>query len=72
MARYAIVTTEPQAGFDNAGNPVTLPAGTVVNVAEWDGVTPWNPGEGLDAVADADAVAMIGGSYGGGVFGPIP
>jgi len=72
MARYAIVTTSPQAGFDNDGNPVTLEAGTVVNVVEWDGVTPWEPGAGLNPVADPAATAAIGGSYAGGVFGPIP
>lgn len=48
MARYAILDK------DN----------TVVNVSEWDGVTPWTPGEGLTAVLLPDnSPVEIDGTY---------
>ena len=68
MARYAIVATTAAAGTDATGNPVTIPAGTVVDIAVWDGVTPWSPGTGFEAVADPSAAAVVGGSYSGGAF----
>ena len=68
MAHYAIVATVDTPGQDQDGSPVTLPAGTVLNVAEWDGVTPWSPGPGAEAVQDDAQAGIIGGSYANGVF----
>lgn len=44
--------------------------GNVVNVSLWDGVTPWQPGEGLKAIKDEDNKAEIGGKYDGTRFTP--
>ena len=54
VSRYAIV--------DKDGN--------VTNVTLWDGVTPWQPGEGLKAVKDEDNKAEIGGRWNGEAFLP--
>lgn len=42
--------------------------GNVVNVSLWDGVTPWQPGEGLKAIKDEDDKAQIGGKWDGKKF----
>ena len=51
MDRYAIVRNED---------------GYVINVSLWDGVTPWDPGEGYTAVKSD--VAEIGDTYKDGEF----
>lgn len=44
--------------------------GNVTNVTLWDGVTPWQPGEGLEAVKDKANKAEIGGKWSGKKFLP--
>ena len=51
MDRYAVVRNED---------------GYVINVSLWDGVTPWDPGEGYTAVKSD--VAEIGDTYKDGEF----
>lgn len=31
--------------------------GAVVNIVDWDGITPWSPGSGLTAILEADYLA---------------
>tara|TARA_Y100001963_G_scaffold57320_1_gene80226 strand:+ start:980 stop:1267 length:288 start_codon:yes stop_codon:yes gene_type:complete len=38
--------------------------GKVINISNWDGVTPYNPGDGVTMVL-ADANTRIGGTYDG-------
>jgi hypothetical protein len=46
VAIWMVVATVPTAGVDDAGNPVTLPTGTVLNRIEWDDVTTYQPAAG--------------------------
>ena len=48
--------------------------GKVINISNWDGVTPYNPGDGVELVL-ADENARIGGTYDGSfhyVDPPVP
>lgn len=47
MPRYLIKTTVETQGMDEQGQPITIPAGTVVNEILWDGVTPVEFPEGV-------------------------
>lgn len=49
MPRYIIKTTVETQGTDEQGQPITIPAGTVVNEILWDGVTPMEFPEGTVA-----------------------
>ncbi len=43
----------------------------IINIILWDGVAPYDPGEGNALVADTDPpTAQIGGTYSGGEFHP--
>lgn len=59
--RYLIITTAAieRTEFDVDGNVVqiTIAPGTVVNTVLWDGVTPWSPGEGMQAVLESEYLA---------------
>lgn len=46
MATYAMITTVDSQSTDADGNQVTVPAGTVVNMIEWDGVSEYTPPDG--------------------------
>ena len=46
--RYVTICTAPYPGTDASGNPVMLPAGTVIDEIVWDGVTPYDPGPNLE------------------------
>lgn len=61
MARYVVYPTQAMAGFDEEGQPITIPAFTVINAIVWDGVSPYNPGAGL-ALAPS-ATLQIGDTY---------
>ena len=56
--RYLIITTAAieRTELDANGNvsQITIAPGTVVNTVLWDGVTPWNPGEGMQAVLESE------------------
>jgi len=57
MQRYVVITTtettNSQIILDKL-HLITVPVGEVVNTVLWDGVTPWNPGEGLRAVLESE------------------
>ena len=48
MGVYIQVATAPMPGFDSDGNPITLPAGTVINIVEWDGTTTFPQPSGVE------------------------
>jgi hypothetical protein len=43
MALYNVISTAPTMTQDGTA----IQAGGIVNVVEWDGITPFNPGAGL-------------------------
>ena len=59
--RYLIITTAAieRTELDADGNvaQITIAPGTVVNTVLWDGVTLWNPGEGMRAVLESEYLA---------------
>lgn len=57
MARYAICQIND---------------GLIVNVASWDGVVPFDPGSGLELIADPNGEAEIDGNWDGNSFSPAP
>lgn len=47
--------------------------GNVVNMIRWDGISPWRPREGHQAInASNEPDAMMGGRYKDGKFIPVP
>lgn len=52
----------------NALYAIVTPQGAVVNIASWDGVTPFNPAPNTAILATGQPNAQIGGTYIGGVF----
>ena len=59
--RYLIITTAAieRTELDANGNvsQITIAPGTIMNTVLWDGVTPWNPGEGMQAVMESEYLA---------------
>ena len=56
---FIVATVETErTELDTSGSPtqVTVAPGTIMNTVIWDGVTPWEPGEGLQAVRVSDYV----------------
>lgn len=53
MDRYNVVLTAARTVTGDDGVATQQPKGTVVNVILWDGVTPYDPGEGLALVKAA-------------------
>ncbi len=50
-------------------NYAIIKSGTVVNIVEWDGVTEWEPGEGVSAIKVKNGVSVeIGYTYDGSKF----
>ena len=56
--RYLIITTAAieRTELDANGNvsQITIAPGTIMNTVLWDGVTPWNPGEGMQAIPETE------------------
>ena len=44
--RYRVISVEDKEAADTDGNLVAIPAGTVLTVILWDGVSEWTPPEG--------------------------
>ena len=59
--RYLIITTAAieRTELDANGNvsQITIAPGTIINTVLWDGATPWNPGEGMQAVMESEYLA---------------
>ena len=56
---FIVATVETErTELDADGSPtqVTVAPGTIMNTVIWDGVTPWEPGEGLQVVRVSDYV----------------
>lgn len=61
VERWVLLSTEEttRMEFDPEQGPreVVIPVGSVVNIILWDGETPWEPGEDLRAVPEAEYLA---------------
>jgi len=62
--KYATVCSSPCAitTYDTNGNlaQTTEPAGYVVDIIAWDGVTPYDPGPGFELQPDTSGTIQIG------------